>query len=129
MHFNPSIYLNYSNTTPESVHLRAGATAGFGATGFVGIDNDRKMVVVSLRGSVSVQNWVTDVKFARVPSPRKASKPPHVCSGQCPITALFLHVAGVDSKVRPRASLLITTAAAILPTYMNLPVGGISVFN
>jgi hypothetical protein len=29
----------------------------------VGVDNNKKMAVVSLRGSVSVQNWVTDVKF------------------------------------------------------------------
>jgi len=41
-----------------------GYTAASGATGFVGVDNARKMVVLSLRGSVNIQNWITDVKFA-----------------------------------------------------------------
>jgi predicted lipase len=33
------------------------------ATGFVAIDNTKKQIVLSMRGSVSLSNWIADIKY------------------------------------------------------------------
>ena len=37
-------------------------------TGFVAVDSNRKLVVVSFRGSVSVRNWLTNFNIPQVPT-------------------------------------------------------------
>jgi predicted lipase len=34
-----------------------------GATGYVAADKTKKKIVVALRGSVNIQNWISDIKF------------------------------------------------------------------
>jgi len=37
------------------------------ATGFVALDHTNQLIVISFRGSISIENWITDLTFAMVP--------------------------------------------------------------
>jgi predicted lipase len=39
------------------------------ATGFVASDHTKKKIVISLRGSVSLSNWIADIKFVQKDCP------------------------------------------------------------
>jgi len=41
-----------------------------GATGFVAADHTNKNIVLSMRGSVGMANWIADVKFNQIPCPQ-----------------------------------------------------------
>jgi predicted lipase len=61
-------------------------------TGFVAVDSDRKLVVVSFRGSVSVRNWLNDFDFPQVSS--------DICIG------CFVHQGWWSAWYEARASVL-----------------------
>jgi hypothetical protein len=53
-----------SNTTIYTTWLNQGSNS---ATGFVAADHTMKKIVVAMRGSVSVANWIADIKFFTTP--------------------------------------------------------------
>jgi len=40
------------------------------ATGFVAADHDKKMIIIAMRGSVSINNWIADLKFGQTACPK-----------------------------------------------------------